>query len=328
MENNKMTKEKREALIDSILAETKSGEYKPKAQASVRTVNRQETAEKTEAKGSSAAAENMQKREISAFAANSSPVISNEDKIIESSRITAEKIEKIRREKLEKRKNERLRNEEAEINISQPDFSETEEITPEVKKSKKSGASVLYDVLDVAEWVITVSFIIILVFTYILGIASVSGGSMEPTLKDGDTLLLISAGYGAETGDVVVIDDKKANLIGEDDRIIEKDGLGCKIVKRIIAKGGDTIDFDFEKGIVYVNGKALEEDYISEPTTRDEFAFEYPLTVPEGYVFVMGDNRNISKDSRHGDVGLVSEEDIIGRVILRMYPFSDFGTVK
>ena len=83
---------------------------------------------------------------------------------------------------------------------------------------------------------------------------------MEPTLKNGDTLLVMSAGYSAETGDIVVIDDKKANLIGEDDRVIEKDGLGCKIVKRIIAKGGDTIDIDFEKGIVYVNGKVLEEN--------------------------------------------------------------------
>lgn len=78
-------------------------------------------------------------------------------------------MEKIRRQKLEKQKAEKLRAEEAAINISQPDFSETEEITLAVKKRKKSGSSVLYDILDVAEWVITVSFIIILLFTYIMG---------------------------------------------------------------------------------------------------------------------------------------------------------------
>ena len=218
MENNKMTKEKREALIDSILAEARSGAYKPKARASVWTVNRQEDAEKNDVKSSSDNLECMPEQKVSAPAITA--VIPDDDKIIESSRITAEKIEKIRRQKLEKQKAEKLRAEEAAINISQPDFSETEEITPAVKKRKKSGSSVLYDILDVAEWVITVSFIIILLFTYIMGIASVSGGSMEPTLKNGDTLLVMSAGYSAETGDIVVIDDKKANLIGEDDRVI------------------------------------------------------------------------------------------------------------
>ena len=128
MENNKMTKEKREALIDSILAEARSGAYKPKARAFVRTVNRQEDAEKNDVKSSSDNLECMPEQKVSAPAITA--VIPDDDKIIESSRITAEKIEKIRRQKLEKQKAEKLRAEEAAINISQPDFSETEEITP------------------------------------------------------------------------------------------------------------------------------------------------------------------------------------------------------
>ena len=136
MENNKMTKEKREALIDSILAEARSGAYKPKARASVRTVNRQEDAEKNDVKSSSDNLECMPEQKVSAPAITA--VIPDDDKIIESSRITAEKIEKIRRQKLEKQKAEKLRAEEAAINISQPDFSETESKEQNFRKSCNS----------------------------------------------------------------------------------------------------------------------------------------------------------------------------------------------
>ena len=131
-----------------------------------------------------------------------------------------------------------------------------------------------------------------------------------------------------KSGDIAVINDKKAYLVDGNGKVSEKDGLDCRIIKRVIAVGGDTIDIDFEKGIVYVNGDALDEPYISEPTTRDEEAFSYPLTVPEGYCFVMGDNRNISKDSRHSDVGLVSTDEIEGKALLRVYPFGKIGKVK
>lgn len=333
MEKDKLTKEKREALIDSILAETEKKPYKPSAAPVRQSVGRQEPprkpAEPAEIKQPPVpeTAPEIQEQPVR-------DEISEKKRISEVSKMTAEKIERIRREKHEAQKSKMLIPEQQRTEIPQPEYSEPPEEYDEYEEydeqefPEKTEKNILSDILDIAEYVITAAFIIILVFTYIFSPAEVSGASMEPTLKDGDTLLVMSAGYSAKTGDVVVIDDKNSALLDENNQIVLKDGLGCKIVKRVIAVGGDTIDFDFENGIVNVNGTPLEESYISEPTTRDEFAFEYPLTVPEGYVFVMGDNRNISKDSRHPDVGLVPEDDITGKVILRVYPFSDFGTVK
>ena len=102
---------------------------------------------------------------------------------------------------------------------------------------------------------------------------------------------------------------------------------GRPLVKRVIAKGGDTISIDYATGTVEVNGKALEEDYIAEPTYLG-YDVEFPYTVPEGTVFVMGDNRNASLDSRSSYVGCIDEQDILGKVLLCFLPFSDFGVVK
>ena len=102
---------------------------------------------------------------------------------------------------------------------------------------------------------------------------------------------------------------------------------GRPLVKRVIAKGGDTISIDYAAGTVKVNGKVLEEDYIAEPTYLG-YDVEFPYTVPEGTVFVMGDNRNASLDSRSSYVGCIDEQDILGKVLLCFLPFSDFGVVK
>ena len=102
---------------------------------------------------------------------------------------------------------------------------------------------------------------------------------------------------------------------------------GRPLVKRVIAKGGDTISIDYASGTVKVNGKVLEEDYIAEPTYLG-YDVEFPYTVPEGTVFVMGDNRNASLDSRSSYVGCIDEQDILGKVLLCFLPFSDFGVVK
>lgn len=105
-------------------------------------------------------------------------------------------------------------------------------------------------------------------------------------------------------------------------------GLEKRIVKRLIAQPGQTVDIDFSAGVVYVDGEALSEPYISAPTYIDNGALYYPFTVPEGYYFVLGDNRPVSMDSRHPDVGLVHERDVVGKVILRILPLNAFGTVK
>ncbi len=175
---------------------------------------------------------------------------------------------------------------------------------------------------------VCIIFAVFAIFTQIFNFSGVSGESMQPTLNENDQLFVLDAFYKPSKGDIVIIDNKTSALLDENGKVTEKGGLDCKIVKRVIALGGDKVDIDFENGTVSVNDEVLEENYISEPTTRDAGAFEYPLTIPEGYAFVLGDNRNVSKDSRHEDVGLIPENEIIGKVIMRVYPFGSFGTVE
>lgn len=187
----------------------------------------------------------------------------------------------------------------------------------------------LDDLTDMAESVIYAVFIVLLVFTFLFRIATVDGSSMEPTLSENDRLVVTNLGYQAETGDIVIIDSNDAYLFSDElqTELVKSSGLGKRIVKRIIACEGQTIDIDFKMGTVYIDGVQIYESYIADLTTMDEGAFEYPLTVPEGYVFVMGDNRLRSKDSRHPEIGLVNAEDIAGQVILRISPFERFGII-
>ena len=154
--------------------------------------------------------------------------------------------------------------------------------------------------------------IIALVFTFGVRIVKVDGHSMDHTLSDGERIL-INLLKAPDYGDIVVVD-------GYTD-------YGKPLVKRVIAKGGDTIRIDYETGTVVVNGEVLQEDYIAEPTYLG-YDVEFPYTVPEGTVFVMGDNRNNSLDSRSSYVGCIDERDILGKVLLCFLPVSDFGVVK
>ena len=159
-------------------------------------------------------------------------------------------------------------------------------------------------------WMLAVVMILFLIFFRII---VVSGPSMRMTLLDGDYLLLISNLFyrEPEKGDVVVVSKQDYDN-------------GKPIVKRVIATEGQIVDMDFANGIVYVDGLPLEEDYINTPTNLDEGSV-FPQIVEEDHVFVMGDNRNNSKDSRSLEIGQVDKREVLGKVALLMVPGTDHG---
>lgn len=164
-------------------------------------------------------------------------------------------------------------------------------------KSFKFAAST-YDFL---ESVIMAVVFVAVVLVFFFRVATVDGTSMVPTLDDKDRLIITSVSTNYEYGDIVVIHRENA----------------VSLVKRVIARSGDTVDIDFERGIVRVNGKVLDEPYIAEPTYLN-FAdgANYPFVVPKGFLFCMGDNRNNSLDSRSGSIGLINEQYIVGKMVV------------
>lgn len=148
----------------------------------------------------------------------------------------------------------------------------------------------------------------VLVFAFGVRVMGVSGGSMRETLQNGDLLLVVNRPFCGdfERGDVVIA-AKAAFENGE------------PIVKRVIATEGQTVDVDFDRGTVSVDGQVLEEPYIREATYLSE-GTEFPFTVPEGCVFLMGDNRNGSRDSRDPELGAVDERCLIGQAVFLLLP--------
>ncbi|MBD5159303.1 MAG: signal peptidase I [Ruminococcus sp.] len=195
---------------------------------------------------------------------------------------------------------------------------------PEEKQNK----NFLADFIEIAESTFITVFVIIMIFTYILHPVNVVGTSMTNTLQDGDRIFMTTVYGSLSYGDIVVINNDMAYLLDEDNNIVEKniDGSGLKecIIKRVIATGGQTIEINSDTKEVIVDGKVLDEPYIKELTNNSGVSFNYPITVPEGYYFCMGDNRNGSSDSRNSDIGLIKKSQIYGKAMLRYAPVSSF----
>ena len=151
--------------------------------------------------------------------------------------------------------------------------------------------------------------IVLLLNLFVCKMAVVSGDSMYPTLYDRDLLLVWMLGDEPETGDIVVVNSPEESYMH-----------GEKIVKRVIATGGQTVRIDYEENKVYVDEVALEEPYLNLEEEDPMLAFwaEGYVTVPEGYLYVMGDNRNHSGDSRDPQIGFIAPEDVMGISVLRI----------
>ncbi len=191
--------------------------------------------------------------------------------------------------------------------MSEENIKNVDETTKNNPESSKS---------EIFDWVQNITVIlvaIVLIFIFCARIVGVDGQSMMPTLEHKDWLITSNLFYEPEQGDIVVL-AKKSFLDGK------------MIVKRVIAVEGQTVDIDFQKGIVYVDGEALDEPYIYEKTYRMSDA-QFPQTVPKDCVFVLGDNRNHSSDSREASLGMVNKANILGKVVFRVLPFESFGTV-
>lgn len=178
---------------------------------------------------------------------------------------------------------------------------------------------------EIIDWidVLTISVIaVVFIFTFLFRIVTIDGDSMNDTLFHGEKVIISNLFYEPKYGDIVVVSRNTNNSV-------ETDEYSSPIIKRVIAVAGQTVDIDYGAGIVYVDGIPLEEDYTRTLTTlKHDYEIDFPAYVPDNCIFVMGDNRNNSLDSRSsfiGKDGMIDTRYVMGKAVYRIYPFSRFG---
>ena len=191
---------------------------------------------------------------------------------------------------------------------------ETETVRQSAGHRKKQDSTFGEEVYSLIHDIVYILAVLTIVFVFLVRLVRVDGESMMPTLYNNDFLLLESNFLyhpdHIENGDIVVLSVPYYAQQGP-------------IVKRVIATEGQTVDIDFDLGIVYVDGQPLEDAYTSSLTTANwdpPYALEYPATVPENCIFVLGDNRNYSTDSRFAPVGMIDESCVLGKAFMIVFP--------
>jgi signal peptidase I len=187
----------------------------------------------------------------------------------------------------------------------------------EVSDIKENNTNQEFDLkTETYDWVEAVVFsvaVIVLIFTFFFRIVGVEGTSMTNTIQNGDRVIISGIEYTPKQFDIVVLSTKAVDK---------------PIIKRVIAVGPSSVDIDYDTNTVYVDGKAIPESFIKQQMTQVGNVNNPHYNVPAGFVFVMGDNRNDSHDSRYPDIGKVDDRNILGRAVLRLFPFNSFGVLK